>query len=96
VTGGIIGESANFSRTGYTVGGGLEWAFAPGWSLFGEYNYMDFGTKNVNLPSTGLVVPVFGPAGALADTTAIKLTAQEVIVGLNYRLNWGSPVVAKY
>ena len=80
--------------TGYTVGGGLEWMFAPGWSVFGEYNYLDFGTKNVNFPSTGLV-PGFGPAGALADTNAIKLTAQEVIVGVNYKFNSGSPVVCE-
>ena len=43
-----LGETANFSMTGYTVGGGAEWMFAPGWSVFGEYNYLDFGTKNVN------------------------------------------------
>ncbi len=36
------------NRSGWTVGGGLEWMFAPGWSVFGEFNYMDFGNKNVN------------------------------------------------
>lgn len=90
-----LAETADFVMTGYTVGTGLEWMFAPGWSVFGEYNYMDFGTKNVNFSSTGLV-PGFGPAGALADTNAIRLTAQEAIVGVNYRFNWMSPVVAKY
>jgi outer membrane immunogenic protein len=93
--GGIAGESANFTMTGYTVGGGLEWMFAPGWSVFGEYNYMNFGTKNVNFQSTGSV-PGFGAAGALADTNAIKLTTQTVIAGVNYKFNWGGPVVAKY
>jgi outer membrane immunogenic protein len=93
--GGLIGESADFGMTGYTVGAGLEWMFAPGWSVFGEYNYMDFGTKNVNFPSTGLV-PGFGPAGALADTNAIRLKIQTALVGVNYKLNWGGPVVAKY
>jgi outer membrane immunogenic protein len=33
------------NRSGWTVGGGLEWMFTPGWSVFGEFNYMDFGTK---------------------------------------------------
>jgi outer membrane immunogenic protein len=56
---------------------------------------MDFGTKNVNFPSTGLV-PGFGPAGALADTNAIRLKIQTALVGVNYKLNWGGPVVAKY
>jgi len=95
VTGGFVGESANFGMTGYTVGGGLEWMFAPGWSVFGEYNYMNFGTKNVNFPSTG-VVPGFGAAGALADTAAVRLTMQTALVGVNYKFNWGNPVSAKY
>jgi outer membrane immunogenic protein len=36
-----LGETANFSMTGYTVGGGLEWMFAPGWSVFGEPGFRD-------------------------------------------------------
>lgn len=95
VTGGFVGKSANFGMTGYTVGGGLEWMFTPGWSVFAEYNYMDFGTKNVNFPSTG-IVPGFGAAGALADTNAIRLTVQTVLAGVNYKFNLGNPVVAKY
>jgi outer membrane immunogenic protein len=93
--GNLAGESANFGMTGYTVGGGLEWMFAPGWSVFGEYNYMNFGTRNVDFLSTGLV-PGFGAAGALADTNAVRLTTQTAIVGVNYKFNWGGPVVAKY
>jgi outer membrane immunogenic protein len=92
---GVAGETADFRMMGYTVGGGLEWMFAPGWSVFGEYNYMDFGTKNVNFPSTGLL-PGFGSAGALADTNAVRLKAQEAVVGVNYKFNWGGPAVAKY
>jgi outer membrane immunogenic protein len=92
---GLTAESADFGMTGYTVGGGLEWMFARGWSVFGEYNYMNFETKSVNFFSAGLV-PGFGPVGALADTNAVKLTAQQAIIGVNYKFNWGSPVVARY
>lgn len=92
---GLAGETADFNMTGYTVGSGVEWMFAPGWSVFGEYNYMNFGTKNFNFLSTGFL-PGFGPAGALADTNAIRLTAQEAIVGVNYKFNWGGPVLARY
>jgi outer membrane immunogenic protein len=92
---GVIAEAANFTMTGYTVGGGFEWMFVPGWSVFGEYNYMDFGTKNVNISSTGMV-PGFGPAGALADTAATKLRTQTLIVGVNYKFNLGGAVAAKY
>jgi outer membrane immunogenic protein len=91
---GLIGEAASFTMTGYTVGGGLEWMFAPGWSLFGEYNYMNFGTKSVDFTSTG--IPGFGAAGALSDTAAIKLTAQTAIVGVNYKFNWANAAGARY
>jgi outer membrane immunogenic protein len=32
------------TRTGYDVGGGFEWMFAPGWSSFVEYDYANFGS----------------------------------------------------
>jgi outer membrane immunogenic protein len=96
IPGGLVGQSANFVMTGYSVGGGLEWMFAPGWSVFGEYNFLDFGTKNVSLVSTGLGGGLFGAAGALADTTVVKLKTQTAIVGVNYKFGWGGPLVAKY
>lgn len=42
------------TRTGWTVGTGVEWAFAPKWSIFVEYDYLDFGTKNINLNAPGV------------------------------------------
>jgi outer membrane immunogenic protein len=91
----VLAETASFTRTGYTVGGGLEWKFAPGWSVVGEYNYLDFGTKSSNLYATGLI-PAFGTAGALADTISLRLRSQEALVGVNYRFDWANPVAAKY
>ena len=41
--------SADRTRTGWTVGGGVEWMFAPHWSAFLEGNYMDFGSTNRNI-----------------------------------------------
>jgi len=34
---------ASSTRTGYDVGGGFEWMFAPNWSAFVEYDYANFG-----------------------------------------------------
>jgi outer membrane immunogenic protein len=45
------------NRSGWTVGGGLEWMFAPGLSVFGEFNYMDFGSRNVNFVKAPGTVP---------------------------------------
>ncbi|HYW64778.1 MAG TPA: outer membrane beta-barrel protein [Bradyrhizobium sp.] len=89
-------ESANsVDRFGWTVGGGLEWMFAPGWSVFGEYNYMDFGRKNVGFVAGPAAAPFFVPS-APSDVVSTRLTVQQALVGVNYKFNWGGPVVAKY
>ena len=36
--------SVSDTKIGWTIGGGLEWAFAYNWSLKGEYLYYDLGT----------------------------------------------------
>jgi outer membrane immunogenic protein len=67
------------NRTGYTVGGGVEWAFARNWTAFAEYSYYDFGTKNVFSWTEG---------GDDVNSLIPKQTLSTVKVGLNYRLNW--------
>jgi outer membrane immunogenic protein len=44
-TGAAVLTSTNANSTGYTVGGGLEYMFAPSWSAKVEYQYYDFGTS---------------------------------------------------
>ncbi|QWG21403.1 outer membrane beta-barrel protein [Bradyrhizobium sediminis] len=86
----FLSESAGgVDRSGWTVGGGLEWMFAPGWSVFGEYNYMDFGHNDVRF------VQAPGTVG-VADVVRTHLEVQQVLVGVNYKFNFGGPVVAKY
>jgi outer membrane immunogenic protein len=88
----FLSENAlRVNREGWTVGGGIEWMFAPGWSVFGEYNYMDFGRKDIAF--------VAGPATVGApDIVSTRLTVQTALVGLNYKFNFfgGPAVVAKY
>ena len=86
----IVSESATRQdRQGYTVGGGIEWMFAPGWSVFGEYNYMDFGRKNVGFVTGPLAV-------GIPSVVSTPLEIQQATVGVNYKFNWGGPVVARY
>jgi outer membrane immunogenic protein len=86
----FVSETAfGVNRSGFTVGGGLEWQFARGWSVFGEFNYMDFGRKDINFTAGP------GTAGA-PDVVRTKLEIEQFIVGVNYKFNWASPVVAKY
>jgi outer membrane immunogenic protein len=86
----FLSESSGWwNRTGWTVGGGVEWMFAPGWSVFGEYNYMDFGTNTV----TFIAAPGLLPVG---EHVNVVETTQMALVGVNYKFNWAQPVVAKY
>lgn len=79
---GALFNRADHSRWGWLVGAGVEWAFAPSWSAKLEYNFMDFGRENVNF--TG------------GFTTAIDQQVHVVKAGINYRFNWGGPVMAAY
>jgi outer membrane immunogenic protein len=75
--GGIaVDPSAALSRTGWTVGAGVDWAFAPHWSAVLEYNYYDFGSKDARLTDTASNVFVTG--------LSLKDTIHAVTAGVNY------------
>ena len=86
-----VAYAANSTRTGYTVGGGLEYGLTSAWSMKAEYAYLDFGTAVYNV----------GFGGA-ATATAVKTDMQQIKLGLNYRFgNAGfggilDPISAKY
>jgi len=67
---------------GYTVGGGVEYAFTPNWSIFAQYNYVDFGRWGENLTN---------PVTQLAFTENIHQTISVVKFGVNFR--FGQPTV---
>ena len=69
---------------GYTIGAGLEYMFAPNWSAVAEYQYYNFGNSNFIAPAA--LVPL---GRFTTDDHVVK-------VGVNYRFNWASPVVARY
>jgi outer membrane immunogenic protein len=68
-----VGEISN-NRTGWTVGGGVEWMFASHWSVFAEYNFMGFGTRSA----------AFTGCGGTCVLSA-KADVQNTLVGLNYK-----------
>jgi outer membrane immunogenic protein len=86
---GYSNSSVDQTRSGWTVGAGLEWAFGSNWSTFVEYDHYFFNSKsaNVNFP----VNPFFSfnaPINFKQDIDTVK-------IGVNYRFGGGS-VVAKY
>jgi outer membrane immunogenic protein len=69
----------NVTRLGWTVGGGLEWAFWNNWSAKVEYDFYNFNTRNLALPGTIAGVPEVVPG------VDIKETISTVKFGVNYR-----------
>ena len=58
--------TASPTRSGWTAGIGLEWGFAPNWSLFVEYNYGDFATETFGF--NRVVPPALIPPAILLVT----------------------------
>ncbi len=71
-------------RTGWTVGGGVEWMFTPNWTVKAEYLYYDLGTVKVGqgpLQTNGAGVPFFG-VGIESDA---NLRGSIARAGINYK-----------
>jgi high affinity Mn2+ porin len=63
-------------RLGWVAGGGVEWAFAPNWSMNVEYLLTKYGNSTVLFPNAGLQF-------------TSDLSLQQVRAGLNYRFGGG-------
>ena len=79
---------AKVTRSGWTLGGGLEYMLERNWSIYAEFNYMDFGRNIESLVYSS------APYGYNPE---IKQSVQAIQVGLNYRFNIANTsVVSKY
>jgi outer membrane immunogenic protein len=86
---GLGGSSNTELKTGWTVGGGAEWALSRHWTLKAEYLHVNFGSAS----ATGTVH--CGPAGAIVCTTfnvtpssfasSADLSAHIGRLGINFR-----------
>jgi outer membrane immunogenic protein len=79
-TGSVL-DSASSWRSGWTVGAGGEWAFAPAWSAKIEYLY-------VKLDNGGFPTPSLGAA---FDRSHVALDDNIVRIGVNYYFS-GLPI----
>jgi outer membrane immunogenic protein len=74
-SGAQLGEASN-DHTGWTVGAGVEWRFTPQWSVFGEYNFMGFGTQSTTFTGCG---------GTCVVNASANADVQNVLAGVNYK-----------
>ena len=81
-----MGAAVTFSapssnQWGWTVGLGTEWVVFDHWSVFGEWDYMNFGTCNVTFTD-----PNFG-----SSQFTVKQQINELKLGINYRFGNSLP-----
>jgi outer membrane immunogenic protein len=55
----LPGFSESKVHAGWTIGGGVEYMFAPAWSVKGEYMYADYGTESYSGLDVGATVHTF-------------------------------------
>jgi outer membrane immunogenic protein len=80
--------SASSWRNGWTVGGGVEYGFTPNWTAAIEYNYVRLDSGTYELAGT---------AAPLLYTFNVSTRDTHLVTGrLNYKFDWGGPVVARY
>jgi outer membrane immunogenic protein len=74
---------------GWAAGGGLEYGSGP-WSIKAEYLHYDLGSLDFSFVDPVTIVL------NTRVTTRTKFSGDIVRVGVNYRFNWETPVVARY
>jgi outer membrane immunogenic protein len=84
--GGVLsGVTGDDTRWGGTIGAGLEYAFAPNWSVGVEYNHLFMQDRTYTFTA---------PGGGFFGTDRIRQDVDLVTARLNYK--FGGPTVARY
>ncbi|MCG6207231.1 outer membrane beta-barrel protein [Rhodopseudomonas sp. HC1] len=91
-----IGNSTDIKdgRWGWTAGAGIEQALAPAWSVKFEYDYADFGSREMATPASYRLVPGVGYFATPQGVSKVTQDLHAVKVGLN--LKFGGDVDARF
>src|SRR5262245_24973839 len=75
------GVEQSDTRSGWTVGGGLEYAVGYGWSVKGEYLYVDFGDYNTSTCANA------GPGCLVGTAPNLNINLKDHVwrAGMNYK-----------
>jgi outer membrane immunogenic protein len=68
------------TKTGWSLGGGIETAVWGNWLARGEYRYADFGATPMTVARTSAL-------GSIVDTFDVKMRTHTVTFGLAYKFN---------
>jgi outer membrane immunogenic protein len=80
-TGGSISGSNSNSNSGWLVGAGIEWAFAPNWTAKIEYDFLGLNNSSFTVAAGTQFI-----GGDVITTT--NRDVQTLTVGINYLFNW--------
>lgn len=85
--------TASETRVGWTVGLGVEWAVWNNWSVKAEYDYMNFGSKEVIFNNVAAIAggPPNTPFPVFAAPLSVNISQQisQLSFGVNYRFAGG-------
>ena len=82
---GVVYNQASDTRWGGAIGTGLEFGFAPNWSVAVEYDHLFMGNPSIVFPTSAI---------AVTRSDNISQDVDMATVRLNYR--FGGPIVARY
>ena len=92
VVSGLEVDRANETRWGGAVGVGVEFGFAPNWTVGFEYDHLFMGNRTINFAGSGNFA--IAPLGAFTRADRISQDVDLALIRVNYR--WGGPIIAKY
>lgn len=84
----LLTDSAREIKFGGVVGTGIDWMFAPGWTIGVDYNHLFMARRNVGFALTGTGFPAPAPLLAPGMPTRNDSISQDldiVTVRLNYK-----------
>ncbi len=79
-----VAASTSAPRAGWTAGGGLEYMFAPNWTVKAEYLYYDLGSVTYALPPLVQTTAAGGPYFAAASASRVSFTGNIARAGVNF------------
>jgi len=85
--GSFLNSCGNNNNGGWLLGAGVEYAFAPNWTVKAEYDYLGLGNRTFFVPATA-------PFLAGDTFTSNNRNVQMVKIGVNYL--FGGPAATRY